>query len=349
MGLITKHWPYRSMLILCLSAWVIAYWPGQARAQGDEHAQPLGIAMETWDYPHEVHYLSLTIQGHDVRMGYMDVSAETFDARPNGRAVVLMHGKNFYGAYWEDTIEALGAAGYRVVVPDQVGFGKSSKADLHYSFHLLAHNTKQLLDELGIEKTAVLGHSMGGMLATRFALTYPGTTTHLILENPIGLEDYRLAVPWVPTEKIYRSVLAKTEAGIRQDIQSYFVKWQADYERFVQVHYRWTLSGEYPRLAWVSALTAQMIYEQPVAHEFGLLKPPALLVIGQEDRTALGKSRVSDEVAAGLGQYPQLGRRTAQLIPHAELVELKGIGHLPHITARKEFHESLLDFLGKAD
>lgn len=97
--------------------------------------------METWDYPHQLHYLTRSIHGHDVRMGYMDVSPESAGAESNRPTVVLMHGKNFFGAYWKETIEALTQAGYRVVVPDQVGFGRSSKPDLPYSFHMLAHNT----------------------------------------------------------------------------------------------------------------------------------------------------------------------------------------------------------------
>jgi pimeloyl-ACP methyl ester carboxylesterase len=301
--------------------------------------------MDTWDYPHPVRYRSLNLAGQDLRMAYMDVSPEPGQKGPEAGAVVLMHGKNFFGGYWEDTIAALTDAGYRVVVPDQVGFGKSSKPELPYSFHRLAHQTKQLLDQLEVERAAVVGHSMGGMLATRFALMYPETTTHLVLENPIGLEDYRSKVPWVSTESIYQSILDKTEQGIRQDFQSYFVDWKPEYDRFVEVHYRWTLSGEYPRLARASALTAQMIYTQPVVHQFDQVKPPTLLVVGQEDRTALGKGRVSDEVAKTLGQYPKLGRQAAETIPHSTLVELDGVGHIPHVAATQRFHKAILRFL----
>jgi pimeloyl-ACP methyl ester carboxylesterase len=70
-------------------------------------------------------------------------------------------------------IEALTTAGYRVVVPDQIGWGKSSKPDIHYSFHLLAANTATLLDHLGVGQVSVLGHSTGGMTATRFTLMNP--------------------------------------------------------------------------------------------------------------------------------------------------------------------------------
>ena len=85
--------------------------------------------------------------------------------------------------------------GYRVVVPDQIGFGKSSKplADLH--FDELARNTASLLESLNIETVDVVAHSMGGMLATRFARSYPARVERMVLAAPIGLEDYRLYVP----------------------------------------------------------------------------------------------------------------------------------------------------------
>jgi len=54
-----------------------------------------------------------------------------------------------------------------------------------------------------------------------------------------------------------------------------------------------------------------------------LIKTPTLLVIGQEDRTTLGRGTVSEEVLRTLGQYPQLGKEAARDIPGSRLVELK--------------------------
>ncbi len=68
-------------------------------------------------------------------MAYMDVTAKN----PNSKTVVLLHGKNFNGAYWKTTIEALTKEGYRVIVPDQIGFGKSSKpVGYQFTFQQLA-------------------------------------------------------------------------------------------------------------------------------------------------------------------------------------------------------------------
>lgn len=110
----------------------------------------------------------------------------------NEKTAVLLHGRNFCSQTWNATAIELAKAGYRVVLPDQVGFCKSSKPDRYqFSLQQLATNTKALLKKLELDKVTVIGHSMGGMLATRFALMFPANVTELVLVNPIGLEDWK--------------------------------------------------------------------------------------------------------------------------------------------------------------
>ena len=327
-------------IIIMLSSMMLCF----STAVKAEEFKPLSITMEGYDYPYQVELLPLVIEGQDVRMGYMDVHPAGKDI---GRAVLLLHGKNFFGAYWKDTIGILIRNGYRVIVPDQLGFGKSSKPNIHYSFHLLAANTKKLLDILGIREVAVIGHSMGGMLATRFVLMYPEMVTHLILENPIGLEDYRSIVPYAFLEQLYQNEITATEEGIRNYHKSYYVQWKPEYEEYVTVAVRMKASGEYPRFVMSSALTYQMIYEQPVCHEFSNIKTKTLLVIGQSDRTVVGKSRVNKELLVSVGQYPELGKKTAKLIRGSSLLELPNVGHIPHFEAKERFHQEVLSFLSK--
>jgi len=316
----------------------------KAAGENPEYHVALGSAMEDYPYPFEVQYLPLTIEGQDVRMAYMDVAPETGQA---SATVVLLHGKNFYGSYFENTARMLSKAGYRVVIPDQVGFGKSSKPDIHYSFDLVATNTVTLLDKLGVQKFDVVGHSMGGMVAARVALNFPERVTNLVFENPIGLEDYRFKVPPLSTEHVYQNELATTDpAKIRAFLKRYVVDWKPDvFERFVEVRSRVALGGEYPRWAMAAALTYQMIYQQPVVHEFPNIKARTLVVIGQEDRTTLGRGFVAPEVLATLGNYPELGKATARAIPDARLVPLAGVGHIPHLEIPEKYHAILLDFL----
>jgi pimeloyl-ACP methyl ester carboxylesterase len=72
---------------------------------------------------------------------------------------------------------------------------------------------------------------------------------------------------------------------------------------------------------------------------------PVLLMIGRRDRTAIGKERASDAQKKLLGNYPELGRKTASLIPDAKLVELPGVGHVPQVQAFPQFIEPVKDFL----
>ncbi len=306
--------------------------------------QWLDIELSNYDYPYPVSQLPLHIQEQNLQMSYMDVKPANY----NGKNVVLIHGKNFNGAYWQTTIEALTKEGFRVVVPDQIGFGKSSKPQhFHYTFQQLAINTKTLLDSLGITKAAILGHSMGGMLATRFALMYPETTEKLILENPIGLEDWKLKVPYKPVEWWYQNELKKNYTAIKNyQLKSYYDNhWKPEYDQWVNLLAGWSLNSEYKTIAWNAALTYDMIFTQPVVYEFGNVTAPTLLIIGTRDRTALGKNLVSDEVRSTMGLYSELGKKTQKAIPNAQLVELDNIGHLPHIEDFDRFIEPFVTFL----
>ena len=123
---------------------------------------PLDPVLENYEYPFPVKFVTLSIQQATYRMAYMDLAPD----RWNGKSVLLFHGKNFSGAYWQRTAESLQKEGYRVIMPDQLGFGKSSKpSHFQYSFHALAQNTRNLLDSLQVRRAMVVGHSMGGMLA----------------------------------------------------------------------------------------------------------------------------------------------------------------------------------------
>ena len=171
--------------LLTLIAALLAFNTSLARADGPP---TYGAELEGFTYPFPVQRFSFMSQRQSVQMAYMELPAE----QPNGRVVVLMHGKNFCGATWEGTMRFLSAQGYRVIATDQIGFCKSSKpASYQYSFQQLAHNTRLLLEHLGVRRAILMGHSTGGMLATRYALLFPDQVEQLVMVNPIGLEDWK--------------------------------------------------------------------------------------------------------------------------------------------------------------
>ena len=304
---------------------------------------PVSVKSQSVTYPYPVHYITLSIERQPAKMAYMDIAP----AKPNGQTVLLFHGKNFNGYYWKDVIHFLTANGYRVVVPDQVGWGKSDKPNIHYSFHLLAYNTKKLLDSLGVKKVSVIAHSMGGMLATRFVLMYPDMIHKLIYENPIGLEDYKTFVPYQTIEQQYEKEVNADYASLKKYQQSYYPQWKPEYEQYVAAQADVLNRPDSLQAAWANALTYQMIYEQPVLYEFKYVQAPTLMIIGQEDRTIVGKGLLSKEMIARHGQYPELGKWFHQQIKNSKLIALQGVGHIPHIQVPAAFEKNVLQFLAE--
>jgi len=210
----------------------------------------------------------------------------------------------------------------------------------------MASWNRSLLDSLGIKQSVMLGHSMGGMLATRYALMYPENTTKLLLEDPIGLEDYRTFVPYTSTEKQYQTELKATAESVRKYYQSsYFTQWKPEYEELVRIAAGVGCSADFPRTARVAAMTFTMIYEQPVVYEFPNLKVPVVLFVGLEDKTIVGKGLLSPDQQAVHGQYKILGKQTAAKIPGAKLIEFANCGHIPHLEVPAEFMVALLGSL----
>jgi pimeloyl-ACP methyl ester carboxylesterase len=304
----------------------------------------LGIGLEEFKYPYPVGFFPVASDLQSLTMAYMDVPPSS---EANGATVVLMHGKAFGGYYFLNVIEALTAAGYRVVAPDQIGWGKSSKPDIHYSFQLFAANTAALLDHLGVGRVSVLGHSTGGMTATRFTLMNPDRVTHLVLEDPLGLVDYRAGIPPQSEETLYEHEVHWTDPEtIRAYVAGYFVHPDPKvWEPLAEVLVRVTLSPDYPRWARAAALTFQMIYQQPVRYEYHLIKPPTLLIVGEEDHVVpLGQYAPPEEVAR-LGDFVGLSAAAAHDIPRATRVVVTASGHIPHLEVPEQFLAAFLPFL----
>lgn len=191
----------------------------------------------------------------------------------------------------------------------------------------------------------MIGHSMGGMLAARYALNHALRVEKLVLVNPIGLEDWQAeGVPYVTVDQLYQGELKTSYDGIKNYQLKFYYNgvWKPEYDRWVDM-----LNGMYSGpgkeiVAWNQAQTAEMLFTQPVVHEFANIKVPTLLLIGGKDRTAPGANRAPEEIAQRLGNYPELGRKTAEAIPEAKLVEWPELGHSPQVEAPVLFHEVLL-------
>ncbi|MDO6565511.1 alpha/beta hydrolase [Alteromonas sp. 1_MG-2023] len=291
--------------------------------------------LDDYKYPFNVLNMSFVSQGQNLSMAYMHLPAQ--EDKPT---VLLLHGKNFAGSYWETTANWLHKQGYGVVIPDQVGFGKSSKpVNYQYSFAALANNTRMLLSLLDLDNVIVTGHSMGGMLASRFALLFPEMTSKLILINPIGLENYLHYVEYKDVEFFYQNELEKTPDNIvsYQKKNYYDGDWNSTYAKHASFLTGWIEGDDWPQLAKVSALTYDMIFTQPVIEEFDDFQMPVTLILGTRDRTGPGRGWKKEGVTRELGRYDKLGAEVKARNSAITVKELSGLGHLPQIEAFSRF------------
>ena len=330
------------ILVLSFSLMILLSSVGSAQSGAQDmpvpsDVKPGSITCEECPYPYPSSYLPFTLYGQDVRMAYMDVTPQ---GQANGHTVVLLHGNNFAGFYFGVVIDALRKEGFRVIVPDQIGYGRSSKPIIPYYLADMARNTRSILQRLNIDKAMIVGHSMGGMLAARFASQYPDATERLVLFNPIGLTDTRFNNPVGDPDEAYKRTLASTYQTIRASLMRYVAHkpsaWNSQFESYVRLRYAWTLSADWPRLARVQSLMNNLISLDPVVYDWAHIQAPTLVYGGAED------------MLAGTPAAFQEGmKRIAATIPNgkARLELLPGLGHVPFMEAPERALPPLVAFL----
>ena len=331
--MISKHNLIQSSLTAVLvalfniTAFAADQWPAEPPSEAPADWGPVSLNFEEIPYPYPVHFLELNRYGEKMRMAYMDIPPS---GRANGQTVLWKHGNNFYSEAYTPTLNVLSEAGFRVLAVDRIGYGKSSKALIPYNFNFVASNMKALLDELGIEETAIVGHSMGGMVVSRFAMQYPEQTTHVVMVNQIGLTDSRQSRSW--SDPLASDPGVSTYRGILRGHQNYFTNfWPPAQLEFVRRSYGQTLSGDYHNFAKVRRMVGQMMYNDPVVYDWQHIDTKALVIGGEDDKL--------------VDDYPARAQHVVDELQNGVLHLYPDVGHAPQIEIPDQFHEDLIRFL----
>ncbi len=282
--------------------------------------------LSEFKYPHSVDTYTFSSQRQSLKMRYMDIGKE------NSKVAVLLHGKNFSGYYWERIMNELESKGYRVIVPDQIGFGKSTKPENYqYSFAQLARNTHGLLKSLNLKKYTIVGHSMGGMLAVHMSTMFKNEVEKLVLVNPIGLETYLDLVEFKDPEFFYGNEKKKTVEIFRNYQKKFYYDgdWNDSYEELLTPFKGWRNGGDWELIAWNNALTYSPIFSDDIVDKFIKVKAPIYLINGTRDKTGPGRGWKREGVTKVMGDYTKLGKAIQKKNRKVNLIELKGLGHMP--------------------
>ncbi len=255
-----------------------------------------------------------------------------------GLPVVMLHGGGPGASGWSNFGRNLGvfAGRFRTIVADQPGFGRSDKPPVSGNyFTFAAEALARLLDELGIDRVHLVGNSLGGGTAVRFALRYPGRAGRLVLMGPGGLSLNVFAPD--PTEGIKRLAEFAAPPGPSEEKLAAFLRTLVFDQRLITdelVAERYAAASDPEALAAMASLGASFF--DPATAEDGLLWREAhrlrnrvLLIWGREDRV-----------------NPLDGALVAlKLIRRAELHVFGGCGHWAQLEKFDEFNELAMSFL----
>ncbi len=238
-----------------------------------------------------------------------------YERRGHGTALVLLHGYPLDHHLWDEVAPLLEDT-FNVIMPDLRGFGESTTVNTPYTMDDYAADIAGLLDQLGIQKTAIAGHSMGGYVALAFASLYPDRITGLGLVSSQVLAD-----PPDRREGRYKSAAQVAEKGITGVVEAMTPKFTSDEK--LQSFARHSME-EQPPAAYIGALRA-MAERQDFTPLLLSFRFPVVLIHGNAD--ALIPVDRALEVQAAL--------------PEAYLVEVEGAGHMPMMEAPAKTAEAL--------
>jgi len=281
------------------------------------------------EYPYPVSYLDFRVYNQDARIAYMDVAPV---GQANGRSVIFNHGGLYYGWYWKAQVEALRNEGYRVIVKDRLGWGKSSKPSIPYSISLWASDNLRLMDHLGIQQAALVGHSIGGQMVTRFAFLYPERITHLVTVNQVGLTDNRYGRGFRPLtgEVSATPDMGEVYASLLEWAEENYVTWKPEFIEHMRIRYGNRLSPDWPQLSYINSLTGQLRGMDTVVNDWQYIQTKTLIIGGEQDYPT----------------FAEEARRAAATFPNGEVFLIPNAGHNPHEEVPAVVNAELIRFLG---
>jgi 2-hydroxy-6-oxonona-2,4-dienedioate hydrolase len=245
----------------------------------------------------------------------------------SGPVVVLLHGLGGNSANWAFNINAL-AQHYRVVVPDQLGFGRSDKPLINYRVATYVDFLDKFLDELKIEKASLVGNSMGGWISALYTLAHPSRVERLVLVDAAGFRP--------PKEfdlKTLGGLNPSTRDAMRQLAALVFFNQKlfgSDAAIGLALTQRLTAGDGYTIQRLVESIADG---DDMLDGRLNAIKQPTLIIWGRAD---------------GLTPLAREGEKFRAEMPAAQFLVFDECGHVPQVEKASEFNAAVLKFLSTA-
>jgi triacylglycerol lipase len=254
---------------------------------------------------------SVKVYGRTIR--YYDLGS--------GPSLVLIHGIGGDADDWTFCLQALSSS-HRVIALDLLGFGRSDKPPINYTVAGFVEVLERFLRALAIDRTTLIGGSLGGWIAAAFALLFPGTVDKLVLVDAAGV--------WGDTPELPIDLHVSTRAHLRHVFQQLFYDKMLASDILIDLAYQQHLErGDGNTIH--SVLQNLRDGRERLNESIANLTMPVLIVWGEQD-----------------AMIPlETGRRIHQLIPGSNLHVIPECGHLPALEKPAEFVRCVLEFLAR--
>jgi 2-hydroxy-6-oxonona-2,4-dienedioate hydrolase len=245
----------------------------------------------------------------------------------SGPVVMLLHGLGGDVSNWAANIGPLSQK-YRVIVPDQIGFGKSDKPLINYRVATLVDFLDGFYKQLGVTRASLVGNSLGGWTVAAYALAHPEKVDRLVLVDAAGF-----AITGDLDPRVINGLNPSTRDAMKQVMGLVFYNKQMfESEAAVDALFaRKIAAGDgYTIQRFIDSITHG---EDVLDEKLGAVKQPTLIVWGRED-----------------GLTPlAMGERFNKEIAGSQLLVIEKCGHVPQLEKSAEFNAALIKFLGGAD
>lgn len=262
--------------------------------------------------------MSSTIEANGISINYR------FDGPEDGPVVMFSNSLISNYSMWDDQVEAITGAGYRMLRYDQRGHGGTDALDVTYSIEVFAADVVGLLDALNVGKVHFVGLSMGGFVAQLLGANYPDRILSLALCDTACV---------MPPRELWDGRIADAQAGGTEALAD------ATLGRWFTAPYHESHPQEISRVRDMinaSSVTgyigcARAIRDMSQCDVLGLIKKPTTVIVGESDPACpVASAEVLHQGVEG-----------------SEYAIIKEAAHLPNIEKRDEFNSILLDFLGR--
>ncbi|HST22414.1 MAG TPA: alpha/beta hydrolase [Blastocatellia bacterium] len=242
----------------------------------------------------------------------------------SGPAVILLHGLGGDVSNWAQTIGPLSQK-YRVIVPDQIGFGRSDKPMINYRVGTLVDFLDGFYKELKLERASLVGNSLGGWTAAAYTLAHPEKVERLVLVDAAGF-----AITGDVDPRVLNGLNPSTRDAVKQVMSLVFYNKQiyaSDAAVDLLFTRKMTAGDSYTIQRFIDSITRG---EDVLDNRLGAVKQPTLIIWGRED----GLTPIA------------MGERFKKEIAGSALVVLEKCGHVPQLEKAAEFNAALVKFLG---